>query len=210
MNDTPDTSTNVRYDSGEAAGAADEQHAIQTYLSDALALERHIAQPLARQRDMDEAGRYGSAMSIISQLKSLTDSHVAALEERLKGAGGHEASPVKSAWSQLLGAGAAAIDSVRKTKISKSLRDDYTALSLAAISYTMLHATALALGDSSTATLAKAHLEDYASVIIDISNAMPAVVLEELRADGVDVASGAAAQAQASTQSSWRSSSAST
>jgi ferritin-like metal-binding protein YciE len=208
MNDTSATSANVRYDSNEtAASGADEQHAIQTYLSDALALERHIAQPLARQRDMDEAGQYGAAISIISQLKSLTDSHVNALDEQLKAMGGHEASPIKSAWSQLLGAGAAAIDSARKTKVSKSLRDDYTALSLAAISYTMLHATAMALGDARTAALAKAHLDDYAAVIVDISQVMPAVVLEELRDDGVNVAPGVAAQAQANTQSSWKSSS---
>src|SRR5258707_15816739 len=101
MNETTDTSTSIRYDSDEATNAgADERHAIQTYLSDALALERHIAQPLARQRDMDDTARYGDAMSIIAQLKSLTDSHVVALEERLKMAGGHEASTVKSAWSQ--------------------------------------------------------------------------------------------------------------
>jgi ferritin-like metal-binding protein YciE len=207
MSETSNTSENLRYDSAEtAAPAGDERHALQTYLSDALALERHIAQPLGRQQDMGDASRYGDAAAIISELKTTTDAHVRALEARLDELGGHAASPVKSAWSQLLGAGAAAIDSARKTKISKSLRDDYTALSLATISYTMLNATALALGDRDTAALAKSHLQDYAGTIMDISDAMPAVVLEELRDDGEKVNTDAAELARENATSAWRSS----
>jgi ferritin-like metal-binding protein YciE len=208
MSETSNTTENIRYDSAETAPlAGDERHALQTYLSDALALERHIAQPLGRQQDMGDARRYADAAAIISQLKATTDAHVRALEARLEALGGHAASPIKSAWSQFLGVGAAAIDGARKTKISKSLRDDYTALSLATISYTMLHATALALGDRETAALAKSHLQDYAGTVMDISDAMPAVVLEELRDDGENVSLDAAELARENATSAWRSSS---
>lgn len=208
MNDTTNASANVRYGSNESTlRSSDDWHALQTYLSDALALERHIAQPLARQREFDEAGRFGDAVRIIAMIKSLTDAHVKALEAELETAGGHAASPIKSAWAQLLGAGAAVIDGARKTKVSKSLRDDYTALSLASISYTMLLATALALGDRDIASLAQTHLEDYARMIMAISDAMPAVVLEELRADGENVRLDAVDVARQETKSSWKSSS---
>ena len=205
-NDTNTTDSALRYDSDDSANTSvsDEQHSIQTYLSDALALERHIAQPLQRQLDMDESSKFTAAAGLISTIKSLTDSHIANLERQLDAAGGHAASPVKSAWAQLIGAGAAAVDSARKTKVSKNLRDDYTALALATASYTMLNATALGLGDAGTAQLAKSHLEDYAPVIVQISRALPGVVLEELALDGKDVQISAAQIAEQDTANAWK------
>ena len=184
-----DNQQSIRYDSSATEGTGEnERHSIQTYVSDMLALERHIAQPLKRQLEMEDTANYTGALTVISQLQSLTDSHVTALEQCLEQLGGHEASPVKSAWSSLLGAGAAAIDSVRKTKVSKNLRDDYTALSLASISYTLLHATRSAWATRRSADLAKRHLADYARVVMQINQVIPEVVLQELRDDGENVA----------------------
>jgi ferritin-like metal-binding protein YciE len=169
-----------------------------------LALERHIAQPLARQLDLEDTKKFAGALAVITGLKGLTDSHVTALEQCLEQLGGHAASPVKSAWSSLLGAGAAAIDSVRKTKVSKNLRDDYTALSLATISYTMLLATATGLGDTATADLAKRHLADYAQVVMTINQVIPEVVLTELQADGQNVQAGAGDLIRQTTNEIWK------
>jgi ferritin-like metal-binding protein YciE len=208
MNDSNTTTdASLRYDSADGADVAgrdDDRHAIQTYLSDQLALERHIAQPLDRQLDLDDTARFGEAQRIITRLKSTTESHITALEAQLDAAGGHAGSPVKSAWSQLLGAGAAAIDGARKTKVSKNLRDDYTALALATAGYTMLNATALGLGDGSTAQLAQRNLTDYAQIVMDIAKALPAVVLEELRADGENVQVTAAQIAEQASTNAWK------
>jgi ferritin-like metal-binding protein YciE len=204
MNETT-ADPSLRYDS--AAGAVttgDDRHTIQTYLSDALALERHIAQPLQRQLDSDDSAQFGRALEIISTIKATTDSHLSRLEAQLEAAGGHAASPIKSAWAQILGAGAAVVDGSRKMKVSKNLRDDYTALALATISYTMLHATALGLGDESTAAVAKQHLDDYAPIIVNIAKAMPVVVLEELRIDGENVQVSAAHISEQATQDAWK------
>jgi ferritin-like metal-binding protein YciE len=203
-NDTDTTDRALRYDSVGDTGSTDNGHSIATYLSDALALERHIAQPLQRQLDMDDTAKFSQAAELISTMKTLTDSHIANLEKQLDAAGGHAASPVKSAWSQLIGAGAAAVDSARKTKVSKNLRDDYTALALATAGYTMLNATALGLGDAATAQLAKQHLEDYAPVIVQISRALPGVVLEELTLDGETVQISAAQIAEQNTADAWK------
>ena len=102
------------------------------------------------------------------------------------------------------GLGAAAIDSVRKTKVSKSLRDDYTALNLAAISYTMLHATAVGLGDTALAALAQRHLADYARAVMQIVQIIPDVVLAELRDDGELVQTGAAELVRQQTNEVWK------
>lgn len=202
------TSSSIRFDSSSARDG-DERHSIQTYVSDMLALERHIGKPLQRQLDMDDTAKFGEARSLVAQLKTLNDSHVTALEQCLKALGGHEADPVKSGWSALLGVAAGAIDSVRKTKVSKALRDDYTALALAAISYQMLQTTALGLGDRETADLATRHLEDYAKCILAIGQEMHAVVLAELRADGESVGMVDDAARERS-QAAWRSASAAT
>jgi ferritin-like metal-binding protein YciE len=186
------TDQSIRYDSSATEGTGEnERHSIQTYVSDMLALERHIAQPLQRQLDMGDTAKYGEAITVVSTLKGLTGSHITALEQCLEQLGGHEASPVKSAWSGLLGIGAAAVDSVRKTKVSKNLRDDYTALNLAAISYTMLYTTAIGLGDSMVADLAQRHLADYARLVMQIMQIIPDVVLRELADDGERVVTNA-------------------
>jgi ferritin-like metal-binding protein YciE len=196
----------IRYDSSVVESTGEnERHSVQTYVSDMLALERHIAQPLQRQLDMPDSTKYSGALAVISQIKGLTDSHVTALQQCLEQLGGHEASPVKSAWSSLLGAGAAAIDSVRKTKVSKNLRDDYTALSLASISYTMLYTTATGLGDTLVADLAQRHLADYARLVMQINQIIPDVVLQELRDDGESVALGVDETIRKTTNDVWKS-----
>jgi len=181
----------------------DERHAVATYLSDMLALEQHISAPIESQLGSSDHREYADAARIIQTIKSVTTSHITALEAQLKAAGGSAAHPLKSAWAQVLGGGAAALNNVRKTKVSKSLRDDYTALGLAAISYTMLHATAAGLGDGSTAALAKRHLEDIAPIIVEISKTIPAVVLQELADDGEKVAITAAQLTEDATGEAW-------
>jgi ferritin-like metal-binding protein YciE len=181
----------------------DESHTVATYLSDMLALERHINAPISAQLNSDDHKADPQASRIIQKIKSVSESHITALEAQLKATGEPATHGLKTAWSQLLGGGAAALNNVRKTKVSKSLRDDYTALSLAAISYTMLHATAAGLGDGSTAALARRHLEDVTPIIVDISRTIPAVVLDELREDGQNVAQSAAQATQEVSQKSW-------
>ena len=194
----------IRYDSSAADAGENERHSIQTYVSDMLALERHIAQPLQRQLDIPDTGKYASALAAVAQIKALTDTHVTALEQCLEQLGGHGASPVKSAWASMLGIGAAAIDSMRKTKVSKNLRDDYTALSLASISYTMLYTTAVGLGDTTVADLAKRHLADDAKLVMQINQVLPEVVLQELQDDGEAVDTGAAELIRGTANEVWK------
>jgi ferritin-like metal-binding protein YciE len=201
---TPDSS--LRYDSSDAGDNTqrDERHTIRTYLSDMLALERHIALPLQRQLQIDDVAKYGQAATIISSIKTVSDAHISLLQDHLNKAGGDAASSLKTAFASVLGAGAAALDSARRTKISKGLRDDQVALALATISYTMLHTTALGLGDAATAELAQKHLEDYTPLVVQITKAMPAVVLQELADDGENVQITAAEIAEQNATQAWR------
>ena len=183
---------------------ADEQHSLQTYVSDMLALERHVRVPFEAQTKDDDFTKYGDAGALVARALTLAQTHIDDLQQSLDGLGGHAGSPVKSAVAELEGFFAGAIDKMRKTKVSKALRDDYTALALCSAGYTMLQSTALALGDSSVASLAQRHLQDYAGLVIDIGQELPAVVLIELRDIGVNASESAIEPARQAAQNAWR------
>lgn len=177
---------------------------INTYVSDMIALERHIAEPIKHQASDEAVLGSPKAARVVNEALSIMQNHIDALEQRLDALGGHAGSPFKSGVATALGSAAAAIGDVRKTEVSKYLRDDYSALSLASAGYTMLHTTALALGDSTTAALAKRHLADVATAIMRISATLPAVVLAELRDEGISIDTTVAAEADRGVDDAWR------
>lgn len=186
-----------------------DQHSLQTYVSDMLALERHIAIPFANQLKDDDF-QTGEAAEIVRRLHALSEEHISNLETCLRDIGGHAASPVKDAVSQMMGEAASAIDMVRKTKVSKALRDDYTALALCTAGYTMLQTTAIALSNDRVASLAHTHLRDYAQCVMEIGQALPAITLDELRDIGLSVDPSMAEPAKQAAEGAWRGASATT
>ncbi len=177
---------------------------INTYISDMLALQQHIATPLQNQANDADVQAIPTARRVISEALDVVTRHISKLEARLDAAGGHNGAPVKNAVSTAVGAAAAAINKVRKTEVSKNLRDDYSALCLSSAGYTMLHATALGLNDDATATLAKEHLADVATIIMKINSVLPVVVLTELENEGVPVAPAVAQAAERDSEAAWK------
>jgi len=161
------------------------QEAIISYVTDALALESHIEKALAGQiADLKDET---TLVQELRQIHRSVERHIVALEalsaER-EGTGQGISTVVKKAATSVLGVGAAAIDFVRSEKLPKNLRDDYTALSLASISYVMLHTTALSLGDQEVADLALTHLQDHARHVMTLHNVIPAAVVHFLVEEG--------------------------
>lgn len=183
---------------------SDTQHSINTYVSDMLALERHILIPFETQLKDGDFANFSDARPIVEDLVQLTQRHIEALDRLLNSLGGHEASPIKSTVGVIEGFVAGTIDKMRKTKVSKALRDDYTALALCTAGYTMLNATANAMNDAAVAKLAKQHLHDYARCVMEIGEALPAVVVQELEDIGVSVETASIPQSVAASQEAWR------
>ncbi len=155
---------------------------IQQYVGDMVALEEHIEQALDGQLKHDV--EYQPAAAAIQRFHGVVKGQRDALKAHLESLGGSESHPIKSAVSTLFGAAAGAIDNVRTKAVSKMLRDDYTAFNHAAIGYAMLHATAHALGDTSTMAVADRHLRGYAKAVQEINQVIPGVVVWELEKDG--------------------------
>ncbi len=63
------------------------------------------------------------------------------------------------------------------------LRDDSTALSLAATAFSMLYTTALAMRELTIANVSLRHLQEITPLVMDLSKVIPAVVVRELAQD---------------------------
>jgi ferritin-like metal-binding protein YciE len=179
--------------------------AINSYVTDMLALEQHINKAITGQiEDLDE--EYPEVVRILRTVESVTERHIDALkalsERRVEG-GQALADVVKRAGSAILGAGAAAVDFVRNEKLPKNLRDDYTATSLAAIGYVMLHTTALSLGDREVADLAHRHLKDHARNVMLLHNVIPGAVITFLQKDELPARADALNEISRNLESVW-------
>ena len=155
---------------------------IADYVSDMAALEAHIEEALDRQ--LIEVKDDPDAIAAVREFHDMVKQHRDTLKAMEEETGKTIGTPIKEVGAALIGKAAGIIDLVRTEGISKSLRDDYAAFSLAAISYSMLHTTAIALGDGSVASLAERHLRDHANAIMRINDIMPGVVTRELEKDG--------------------------
>jgi ferritin-like metal-binding protein YciE len=166
--------------------ARDRDTAINSYITDMISLEDHIEKALKGQvNDLKEYPDFGNE---VRQILRLTEHHISdlrGLADRRKAGGITET--VKRAGAAVAGVAAGVIDMVRTEGLPKNLRDDYTALSLATISYAMLYTTATALGEPEVADLAQQHLRDYAGVVNRLNTLVPASVVRYLSLEGLTV-----------------------
>lgn len=165
------------------------REATASYITDMLALEKHIFIALAGQiEDLNE-----EAPQIVAELRSVQltcEGHIERLESLASdrnGAGQGLAGVVKKAASSMLGVGAAVVDFVRGETLPKNLRDDYTALSLASIGYVMLYTAALSLGDDEVGATAHEHLQNHARSLIAVYDLVPLSVVSFLKDEGHNV-----------------------
>jgi ferritin-like metal-binding protein YciE len=158
------------------------QQTIADYVGDMAALESHIEEALDRQ--LIEFEDDPVALAAVQDFHDMVKQHRDTLKGMEEEAGKTIGTPIKEAGAALIGKAAGIINFVRSEGISKGLRDDYAAFSLAAISYSMLHTTATALGDSRVGSLAERHLRDHAGAIMRINDIMPGAVIRELEKDG--------------------------
>lgn len=186
--------------------ADNNRDALRPYLADMAAVEKHILEALERQHKDDDIRQFPNAHQWLDRTMAVLKQHTQALETHLESfSGGGAASTVKEAVTGVLGAIAGVYDKVRKDTASRALRDDYTALAMAVVSYTMLHTTALGLRQGATAEIALRHLKDLTPLQVELSQILPAIVLRELSFEGYDVEPGLAQNAVRNTQEAWSS-----
>jgi ferritin-like metal-binding protein YciE len=179
------------------------QQTVADYVGDMVALESHIEEALDRQ--LKETKDDPEALAAVQRFHDMVKAHRDSLKSLQDEVGSTASNPIIEAGSTLLGKAAGAINLVRTEGISKGLRDDYAAFSLAAISYSMLHTTALSLGNRKVADVAERYLTDYAGAIERINEVMPGVVERELAKDGHKTDPGAVKATNAMVAKAWHS-----
>src|SRR6185503_9426861 len=151
-----------------------------------LALEDHIEKAVKGQlKDLKE---YPEVVGTLRNIHTKVEHHISdlrTLSDRRNVGGVVES--VKRAGSTVAGVAAGVIDLIRTEGLPKNLRDDYTAFSLATISYAMLYTTAAGLGEREVADLAQQHLRDYAGAVTRLNTLVPASVIRYLREEGLPV-----------------------
>jgi hypothetical protein len=181
----------------------DSKDILQQYVSDMVALDEHIHEAIKRQIEDDRLKEFPEASKIVTTIHRTLDSHISSLKRELKTLGGETSGPIKEAVSAVAGVAAGLYDKVRHDPVSKMLRDDYTALSLASIAYTMLHTTGLALQNQAVADLALRGLKDLTPIIVDIAKAIPGVVVKDLEDNEVLLDRAVGQEATRKTQQAW-------
>lgn len=156
---------------------------ITKYLGDMHALESHGLEAVERQIENLSDADHPNALAAARQFKSTLESHIAAIDARLRALGGSPTGPLKEAAAAVAGVAAGLYNKVRSEEASKSLRDDYTFFSHAGIAYLMLYTTARAFGDDETAGLAERGYRDAADMAMRLDKLVPGLVLDELRQD---------------------------
>ena len=155
------------------------QETITKYLGDMKSVVSHVMTAMERQRDdfKDKPDVSQTIARIALGLKGQDQ----ALGQRLEALGGSPTHPVKEVVSDALGIVAGLYDKVRTEGAAKGLRDDHVALNLVYVSYTTLHTTAIALGDTVTAALAKRSMIETAKFAGDVDRLIPTTVFRELQ-----------------------------
>ena len=183
----------------------DRQHLLNQYATDMAALTGHIREAVEHQRDSDSTDPYTQLNPLLDEIITTMNTQQKALEgyvDTTEGGGVLEAA--KEAFLGVLGEAAGLIDRLRQTdKVSRMVRDDYTALSLAAVSYHMLHTTALGLKDQDLADLAVRHLGQITPILVRLSKVVCHVVAQELNAEDRILDPTVADEAVRNTQRMW-------
>ena len=183
---------------------ADRQCSLQQHTSNMIALEKHILEAVERQANDESVKAHAEAARLIEHIRGTLAGHVKSLEAYQDELGNEWAAAVKAAVTTVAGWLAGVYDKVREHEVSRMLRDDYTALSLAAISYTMLHTTALGNGDRTLAALAAQHLKHLTPLIVEISEVIPSVVAVEVKAHVATFDTSVVAESVSATQEAWK------
>ena len=185
--------------------AKERADTLQKYVSDMMAVEEHIGSAVKRQSEDETLSKHNpQASQIIDNIVQITQRHERELKSHLEAIGGDPAKGLKEVATAALGSLAGLYDKVRTESVSKMLRDDYTALNLATVGYTMLHTTGLALNDQATASLALRHMKDYTPIIMQFNEIIPSVVVADLRDNGAMVNESTIQRAVNNTQEAWK------
>jgi len=179
-----------------------DKDSLKTYTSDLLALESHFLNAVKKQKS-SESIKDEIVIDLLHELDKMVSKNTKELESYLESTEGKTNSDIKSKLASFAGSVAGLIDNARSDTVSKIVRDNYTALSMITVGYTMLHTLALANDDESLAEISENHLKECTNMVTEISKVVPLAVANEL-IDDKDKAEEIGQRALHNTQQAWK------
>lgn len=158
---------------------------VAKYVEDIHSLIGHGVQAIGRQAGESQMQGHPESYSLVQDFKASLERQLAASDARMKALGTSPTTAIQDAAAGVAGVVAGIYNQVRTEAVSKSLRDDYTFLSHCSVAYLMLMTTARSLGDHDTEELAEDGYRDCARMVMAIDRAMPRLVFQELKQDGL-------------------------
>src|SRR5215216_2303608 len=89
---------------------SEKQDSLQQYVSDMLAVERHMLPAFENQSKDDRFAQYPEARRLVNKIEATIHSHINGIKQHLESLGGDAGSPVKSAVTAALGMAASVIE----------------------------------------------------------------------------------------------------
>lgn len=173
-------------------------------LADMLGVEQLALQRIERQVRDERLRKFNNALEALQRIDAALTTHVAELERNLLTLDGNFEARLKKAATSVVGSFANIYGKLRSNEpVSRNLRDDYTLLNMAVISYGMLQTTALALDETQIASMAQRHMTDLTPFIVELSDIIPFVLAGELAAGGKIEDATVAQQAAAQYRQAW-------
>jgi hypothetical protein len=173
------------------------------YLTDLMALEKHLLETINRQRSDEDVRLNVYVNELIIRIERCARDHYDSLKE-LSAAYLVEENAIKKALGTVLGTAAGLIEGIRDHKLPRILRDNYVMLSVAAMQYTTVHAFASAIRDERLASQSLLHLRDITPLLVALSKLLPEVVVADVAVDhGAVIDLAAADLARTRTQEAW-------
>lgn len=168
---------------------------IETYTTDLYELIRHTQTVIRTQKNSDKMMNT-KAVDLLHDMDLAFTNQINGFEEMdILNEGAKKT--VKDNIAKAAGKIAGFIDAARDDAASKMLRDDYTALSMIASGYTMLHTAALGKDKNELADFAQESLGRIAELITETSKVLPHIVADEMDISEI------ADEAEKNTQVAW-------
>ncbi len=177
---------------------------LREYVIDMVAVQNHCLESTKRQIADDKFKRFPEAHDLLAKIENTLRAQQLTLDRCLDSLDGGAGAAIKKAASTATGAIAGLYGKLRhEDPVSRSLRDDYVALNLLAVSYTMLHTTALALSNAQAADIALKHLSQITPFIVELNRIIPTVVTMELTDENKVIDPTVWKKAQENSQKAW-------
>lgn len=180
----------------------EENISLRKYTEDLHALENHFLKAVKKQKSSSKV-KDEDVIDLLHEMDKIVSGHVKSLGRHVERLGGEFKADLKTKIASFTGSIAGLIEGAQQDTVSKMIRDDYTAMSMIAIGYTMLHTHALAEEDQILAEMTQNHLTDCTALVTEISKIAPLVVSRDVIHDK-DRAEDIGRKAVENTQHAWK------